>query len=318
MNLTAPTHHVVSFSSGAGSWLAGKRVAAQHGVGRTKLLFTDPLVEDADNYRFLIQGACDVLGVPYDGPLRAMAEHLLADLPLPSRALMARRREMLLEARAVCAEHLPGLAWIADGRTPWELFEEERFLGNTRVDLCSRVLKRELADSWLAANYNPAHTLVYVGIDWTEEHRFVGTKDKAGLQARKAEMGWTYRAPLCEEPLIAKDEAFKLLEQLGIRRPRLYDQKASHSNCSRACVKQGQGDFALLLQYTPEMYDVAQDWEDHVIASIGKNVAILRDRRGGTTRPMTLKEFRTRISGGTYDKDERGGCGCFVDAPEES
>jgi len=44
-------------------------------------------------------------------------------------------------------------------------------------------------------------------------------------------------------------------------------------------------------------------------------VAILRDRRGGTTRPMTLREFRERIQAqpDLFDADEWGGCGCFTD-----
>jgi 3'-phosphoadenosine 5'-phosphosulfate sulfotransferase (PAPS reductase)/FAD synthetase len=60
------------------------------------------------------------------------------------------------------------LVRIADGRTPWELFAAESFLGNTRVDICSRVLKRELADRWLAEHYTPEAVTVYVGIDWSE------------------------------------------------------------------------------------------------------------------------------------------------------
>ena len=294
-------HHVVSFSGGVGSWLAARRVAERHGTERMTLLFTDTLIEDNDLYRFLIQGACDVLCVPYDGPLRATAEHLLADLPLPSRPLMDARRAMLLDARAVCAAHIPQLAWIAEGRTPWELFEEERFLGNPRVDLCSRVLKRELADSWLDAHHSRANTIIHVGIDWTEEHRFVGTDKKAGLRARKAEAGWTYLAPLCEEPLLSKDAGFKLLEKLGIQPPRLYAFGAGHNNCSRSCVKQGQGEFAQLLQTQPDVYQIAEDEESRIRTRIGKDVAILRDRRGGKTRPMTLTEFRGRVACGTYD-----------------
>jgi len=36
-----------------------------------------------------------------------------------------------------------------DGRTPWEVFNDEKFIGNTRVDLCSRILKRERCRKWL-------------------------------------------------------------------------------------------------------------------------------------------------------------------------
>lgn len=35
---------------------------------------------------------------------------------------------------------------VADGRTPWEVFRDNRFIANSRVDICSRVLKREVCD----------------------------------------------------------------------------------------------------------------------------------------------------------------------------
>lgn len=56
--------HVVSFSGGAGSWAAAKRVAAQHGTADLVLLFTDTIIEDNDLYRFVVEGAADVCGLP--------------------------------------------------------------------------------------------------------------------------------------------------------------------------------------------------------------------------------------------------------------
>ena len=37
------------------------------------------------------------------------------------------------------------LVSLADGRTIWELFDDESFLGNDRIPICSRVLKNEVA-----------------------------------------------------------------------------------------------------------------------------------------------------------------------------
>ena len=43
-------------------------------------------------------------------------------------------------------------------------------------------------------------------------------------------------------------------------------------------------------------------------------IAILRDRTGGDTKPMTLRQFREQIeSQASFDEFEWGGCGCFVD-----
>lgn len=41
---------------------------------------------------------------------------------------------------------------VEDGRTPWDVFFDERFLGNSRIDPCSKLLKRVLLDRWCNAN----------------------------------------------------------------------------------------------------------------------------------------------------------------------
>lgn len=63
------------------------------------------------------------------------------------------------------------LVRIADGRTPWDVFRDERFLGNARVGLCSRILKQQQVDAWLDVHCVPGKTIVYVGLDWMEGHR---------------------------------------------------------------------------------------------------------------------------------------------------
>lgn len=255
--------HVVSFSGGVGSWLAAKRVVAQHGTADAVLLFTDTLIEDPDLYRFLDEAAADV-GAP--------------------------------------------LVRITEGRTPFEVFRDVRFQGNNRVDPCSRVLKREPADAWLVANCDPAATVVYVGIDWTEEHRFTR------LAARKAEAGWTYRAPLCEAPFLSKPQMFDALAAAGIRRPRLYDLGFAHNNCGGGCIKAGQAHWALLLRTLPEVYARWEAEEQGMRDMLAADVTILRDRTGGQSRPLSLAAFRERVQAGQcYDLFEWGGCGCFVD-----
>lgn len=55
--MTAPVQCVVFYSGGLMSWAAGKRAVAKYGAENTTLLFTDTLIEDADLYRFLEEGA---------------------------------------------------------------------------------------------------------------------------------------------------------------------------------------------------------------------------------------------------------------------
>lgn len=203
------------------------------------------------------------------------------------------------------------LVKIAEGRTPWEVFFDERFLGNSLVDPCSKILKRQMADRWLAQNCDPATTIVYVGIDWTEQHRYIG------LSARRAADGWRYDAPLCEPPYIfGKRQVLEWCEREGIHVPRLYKLGFSHNNCGGFCIKAGQAHFARLLRFMPERYAHHERKEQEIRAFLGKPVTILTDRSGdGEKKPLTLQELRGRITGGAQiDLLDEGGCGCFVDS----
>ena len=309
--------HVVSFSGGIGSWMAAKRVASQVGPENVRLLFTDTLIEDADLYRFLVEAAANVLGGCDPAAVKQLAA-IASDMPRPSTSGMLMRKVVLDSMRDQAKKVIPGLVWIQEGRTPWEVFTDLRYLGNSRIDPCSRVLKREVADAWLTANCDRAHTTIHVGIDWSEKHRFEGVGSKKGLRRRKAEQGWTYHAPLCEAPFISKDQMFLELDAAGIRRPRLYDLGAAHNNCGGGCIKQGQAGFALLLKKDPAMYRIWMEGEEKLREHLGKNVTILRDRSGGKVTPLPLREFINRVQCDAFDKTEFGGCGCFIDADEDT
>lgn len=106
------------------------------------------------------------------------------------------------------------LVTLRDGRTPWDVFRDERFLGNSRVDPCSKILKRQMLDRWQGENLDPASSIVYLGIDWTEEHRFRRVRERLA--------GWRVEAPMCEPPFISKLDMLAALRSAGIEPPRLY------------------------------------------------------------------------------------------------
>lgn len=201
------------------------------------------------------------------------------------------------------------LVWLDnDGKTPWDVFREVRFLGNTRVAPCSHKLKQEPARQWVVDNCTPQDTVIYVGIDWTEEHRLAPVR--AGWEP------WTVRAPLCEEPLISKDDLFKQLADAGIARPRLYEMGFPHNNCGGGCVKAGQAHFKHLKRNLPERFQEWADNEQGVRDYLGRDdIAILRDRSGGTVKPLPLYELARRDNRSLgIDEDDWGGCGCFIDS----
>jgi hypothetical protein len=199
------------------------------------------------------------------------------------------------------------LVHLADGRDVWQVFFDERYLGNTRIDPCSKILKRQLIRRWIVQHYAPDQAVVYLGIDWTEAHRF----DKAIPYWQP----YTVAAPLCGAPYLDRGQVFAELAAAGIQPPRLYEMGFPHNNCGGFCVKAGQGAFRLLLEKMPERYRHHEQREQDFRAHVGKDVAILRDRRGGTTRPLTMREFRERLeSDPAFEVDpfDLGGCACFT------
>lgn len=194
---------------------------------------------------------------------------------------------------------------IADGRSIWELFNDEGMIGNTRADLCSRILKRELGDRWVKANCTKRPALCF-GFDWTEEHRLEGV--------RRAKPWADCHAPLQERPYIWKHDMPDLCRQHGIEPSRAYAEGFEHDNCGGFCVKAGHAHFALLWFKRPLVYLYHEQEEQAFRDRTGKDVAILRDRRGGKTRPLTLRAFRERLerNPGAYDRDDVGGCNCFA------
>lgn len=199
------------------------------------------------------------------------------------------------------------LVRLADGRNPWQVFADVKYLGNSRIDPCSRILKRELSERWLEKNCDPSNTIRYYGYDWTEIHRLERTRSRL--------YGWQVEGPLCEPPWLTRPDLFAWLKEEGLEPPRLYEW-ASHNNCGGFCVKAGQGHFAKLLENMPERYAEHEAAEQRLRDQLG-DVSIMRDRTGGVVTPLTLRVLRRRIQHKQQvDMLDIGGCGCF-DEPDE-
>lgn len=197
---------------------------------------------------------------------------------------------------------------VADGRDPWQVFEDKRWLGNTRIAQCSMELKLKPCRDWLNANArNFADTTLYVGIDWTETERLPAIV--------KGWAPWTVDAPLTRPPYRDKRQLLDEARAAGLPVPRLYDLGFAHNNCGGGCVKGGQAQWVRLLRVFPERYARAEAAEAKMRALLGKDVSILRDRTGGATRPLTLAALRQRIEEQPDQLDlfDEGGCGCFTE-----
>lgn len=237
------------------------------------------------------------------------------------------------------AEWVGGELIVLDngGKTIWQVFSDVKFLGNTRIDPCSRVLKREPMRKWLEDNCDPEDTIVYLGFDWTEEHRLA--------RAQPYWVPWKVEAPLCWEPVMDKVDALAMLKDAGIDPPWLTTQGFPHANCGGGCVKAGIKQFKKLLQVAPEEYAKWEWNEERFRQASGKDVSILRKRTtvgheevpmttGGVdegetvtraiikTEPLTLRELRQQVEADKTNKlfedEDWGGCNCFTPPDEEA
>lgn len=261
--------HVVWFSGGGGSWAAAKRLAESVPLRQITLLFSDTIIEDQDTYRFLIEGAANIFGANY---LRSLPERclMLPELSIDDPHCL-KRKSLLSSIRADAMTAIPGLTWIADGRHPWEVFEEVRFIGNSLTDPCSRELKREFMDVWRDKNCTPDATVCYVGIDAMERHRL----DRM-LPLVKP---WLYEAPLCDKPYLSKEGVIAWMTREGIAPPRAYGMGFPHNNCGGFCCKAGQAHFAHLYRIWPARFAWHEWWENRLRSLVG-DYSMMSDRRG--------------------------------------
>lgn len=200
------------------------------------------------------------------------------------------------------------LLTLAEGRDLWQLFNDNGMIANTRADLCSRKLKREVSGRWINETFpGGVGVTLYFGIDHSEKRR-------TAVIVRNWEP-FTVLFPLCEPPYMTKCEMLNECERDEIDPPRIYDEGFPHNNCNGFCVKAGHAHFAHLLRARPEVFDYHAQKEREFRERTGKDVAVLRDRRGGTIKPLPMLEFKRQIESGEreYDRNDWGkGCQCFT------
>jgi hypothetical protein len=266
--------HVVFNSAGIGSWATGMRVAEKYGTENLIQLFTDTK--------------------------KLNDQH-------PHRGEDEDAYRFLRESSTLIGGTFE---WVSAGKDIWRTFEDNRYMGNSRIDPCSRELKREMARKWIEERFNPEDVTLYIGIDWTEAHRAV--KNKAFWAPYNVEF------PMMDAPYLDKEQMCKWVESFGVKRPRLYDLGFAHNNCGGFCVKAGVGHFYNLLKTMPERYAYHEFKKEELFAILGKRVPFLRQTVRGKTKYLSLKEFREQVEMQVeFDWDDIGGCGCFGDVEDE-
>ncbi len=200
---------------------------------------------------------------------------------------------------------------VVDGRTIWDVWKEKRCItlrlpNGSEIAPCSLILKREAMNKVISERYAPGTYTQVFGYEWSEIDRM--SRLEKDIAPEKA---WF---PLAEKPYIDKCHISNFLKSIGIAVPRLYELSFSHNNCGGSCVKAGQAHWAHLYYTLPERYALWEGKEEEIRQYLKKDISILKDRRGGKAKPMTLSAFRERLERGDtdYDKSDWGGCGCFA------
>jgi hypothetical protein len=261
--------HVVMFSGGIGSFMTAKRVIDVVGPEKVILLFSD------------VKGGSDNPHIGED-------EDTYRFIKDASDFLGAQ------------------LVTLVDGRNIWEVFKEKRFIGNSRVAPCSAELKQKPAKKWIWDNCDPASTIIYLGIDWTETHRMEGVA--------RGYHPYRVAAPLTVEPFLTKQQMIQMTEELGIETPKLYKLGFKHNNCGGGCVRAGQAQWKHLLDVMPERYAEWERQEEKMQDFLGReDVTILARSVNNRKQPLSLRELRelSQNQPALIDMNDQGvSCNC--------
>ncbi|WP_307016510.1 phosphoadenosine phosphosulfate reductase domain-containing protein [Alicyclobacillus cycloheptanicus] len=139
-----------------------------------------------------------------------------------------------------------------DGRTPEEVFEETRFLGNSRLAKCSSQLKVRqtviFIEELRSEGYEP---ILYFGIGPHEKHR---KESLAQLYSHQALEPVETRFPLIDLNLSDSDIKSIIENEWKIELPLMYKMGFSHANCGGRCVRGGFNHYRHLYLTWPDEY----------------------------------------------------------------
>lgn len=280
--------HVVSVSGGLGSAEALRRTIDRYGQAQTIAVFAD-VKGSGWTHTFSSAPAVDaLLHERYGGEARDLYRFLwqlshALDIPITR---------------------------LEDGRTIWRVFADNKafrlWAGEGFVHKCSEVLKRQMVKKWIQRHFAPGDYSIVLGMGWDEQRRV----NIARAYWRQA-LGWPVDvySPLT----VSADNCHtsKWLAVADVEVPAAYTDGFEHNNCGGGCVSAGQAHFAQLYKTRRDVYLYWAYMEMQIQRVIGRGVTIMKDERGGTSRPMSLYAFIPRIEAGDYPRLDWGACGCF-------
>lgn len=323
-----PKTSIVLYSGGLGSFCAAYLEVTRIGLENCIFYFNDTLVEDADLYRFLVETVCWFHGKKINRNLAKLIK------TIPDLEKEQDRKKHLLSLGYLLDSYCSQFHYDPDGKNIFDVFTDERYLGNTKIDPCSRVLKRERSHKFIN-KFSPSLIDVVVGMDWSEIHRIEA--------AIPYWLPYKLRSPMC--PVDDEDTNWQprdlteefLLTLSGIKKPIMYNEGFPHNNCSGFCVKAGLSQFKLLFIKRPDVYAYFERKQEELHELIPTTRPFLRksgkiaeslikdhpevrysiSKDGVTTAYLTLKQYRKYLIEPNLTLSEEykydfGGCGCAI------
>jgi len=197
---------------------------------------------------------------------------------------------------------------ISCEKTPWDVYIEKKFIGNSRTAHCSTVLKTDVVKKYIKENITDNNINLFLGMSYEENERLE--------RAKKKWLPINIRSLLIENKINSNEQITNIIKKYNIKLPRLYDYGFPHNNCGGFCCKAGLSQFKTLLEVFPERYNYHMEQEELTFKSIGPTarpfLSIMKDNIKYYIRLSTFKYLieNSLIKVDSYDY---GGCGCFTE-----
>lgn len=182
------------------------------------------------------------------------------------------------------------------GATIWDTFFRRYMFTNPHGGcVASEDLKKKPLIRFRETVGTPETLTVHVGFSIDEDDRMA--------RLRKADAQWQFDFPLTWPKAMLRCDIENELKRRGVRPCEVYEKGYPHSNCLRwNCILAGIGQWIGVLNDNPAGYAEAEEHEQRFMAELERRgrapQTILRDRRGGTTKNLSLRQLREEVESG--------------------
>lgn len=202
--------------------------------------------------------------------------------------------------------------WLTnDGKNIWDVFNQYGYMkfGGTGCK-ASLELKKKPLDDFVASRWSPGEATAVTGLDFAESDR-ISRFDRV-----INDKGYATWHPLSEPQIMNSCQQVEQVNAWGYPEQTMYKHGYPHNNCGGACVLAGISQWVGLKADFPEKFEEAKQKELKFFEKTG--YCILRDRRGGTTKPMLLADLEKRIDSNDLSglSEFRSTCSCMTPSEE--